>query len=96
MRMRGHAHHDDAKYVPQELLQEWEHKDPIRRYEEVLRARGLLAPEVQRQVSERVMAELEDAQAFAELSPLPDPNDVERGVYHELVCYWDQDVVRTH
>jgi TPP-dependent pyruvate/acetoin dehydrogenase alpha subunit len=95
MRMRGHAHHDDAKYVPQELLQEWEQKEPIGRYEGFLQEQGLLTPEVQRQINERVMAELEDAQVYAEQSPLPDPNDVERGVYHELECYWDQDIGKT-
>lgn len=94
MRMRGHAHHDDAKYVPPELLQDWEQKDPVRRYEGFLQERGLLTPEIQRQINERVMAELEDAQAFAERSPLPDPSDLQQGVYHEPGCYWDRDTGR--
>ncbi len=89
LRMKGHAAHDDARYVPDELLEEWEQKDPIRRYEEVLRDQGLLRPEVQRALEERVTADLEDAQAFALDSPLPDPDDLERGVYHESECYWD-------
>ena len=29
MRMRGHAEHDDASYVPKELLDKWKKKDPI-------------------------------------------------------------------
>lgn len=91
MRMLGHAAHDDARYVPSELLGEWEEKDPIFRYEQVLRDQGLLTPEVQGQIEARVMADLEDAQAFAMGSPLPDPDDLERGVYHEPGCYWDQD-----
>jgi len=95
MRMRGHAHHDDAKYVPPELLQDWEQKDPVRRYEGFLQERGLLTPEVQRQINERVMGELEEAQAYAERSPLPDPNDLEQGVYHEPECFWDRDTGRT-
>ena len=89
MRMKGHAAHDDARYVPDELLEEWVKKDPIRRYEKVLRDQGLLRPEVQRAIEERVLADLEDAQAFALDSPLPDPDDLERGVYHESECYWD-------
>jgi pyruvate dehydrogenase E1 component alpha subunit len=89
MRMEGHAAHDDAGYVPPELLQEWEKKDPIRCYEQTLRDRGLLTPVVQQQVEERVMADLEDAQAFAMESPLPDPDELEKGVYHEAGCYWD-------
>jgi len=90
MRMLGHAAHDDARYVPSELLTEWEGKDPILRYEAVLRERGLLTPEVQDEIEARVAAELEDAQAFAVDSPLPDPGDLEKGVYHETECYWDQ------
>lgn len=89
MRMKGHAAHDDARYVPDELLEEWVKKDPIRRYEKVLRDQGLLRPEVQRAIEERVTADLEDAQAFALDSPLPNPDDLERGVYHESECYWD-------
>jgi TPP-dependent pyruvate/acetoin dehydrogenase alpha subunit len=91
MRMKGHAAHDDARYVSDELLEEWEKKDPIRRYEEVLRDQGLLRPEDQRAIEERVTADLEDAQAFALESPLPDPDDLKRGVYHEPGCYWDQE-----
>ena len=32
MRMRGHAEHDDMRYVPKALLDEWESKDAIARY----------------------------------------------------------------
>ena len=92
MRMKGHAAHDDARYVSDELLEEWEKKDPIQRYAEVLRDQGLLRPEIQRAIEERVTADVEDAQAFALESPLPDPDDLERGVYHEPGCYWDQEL----
>jgi pyruvate dehydrogenase E1 component alpha subunit len=91
MRMRGHAAHDDASYMPPEVLEEWEAKDPILRYEQTLQDRNLLTPEVQQQIEGRVMADLEAAQAFALQSPLPDPQDLEKGVYHEPDCYWDQD-----
>ena len=92
MRMLGHAAHDDARYVPRELLDEWEKKDPIHRYEKVLEDQDLLTPEVREQIEARVTADLEDAQTFATQSPMPDPNDLEKGVYHELECYWDQDL----
>jgi TPP-dependent pyruvate/acetoin dehydrogenase alpha subunit len=89
MRMLGHAAHDDARYVPGELLAEWEAKDPILRYEQVLADQGLLTLEVQARIDARVAADLEDAQAFAMGSPLPDPEDLEKGVYHEPGCYWE-------
>ena len=34
MRMHGHGAHDDMRYVPKEMFEEWEARDPIRRYEE--------------------------------------------------------------
>jgi pyruvate dehydrogenase E1 component alpha subunit len=92
MRMLGHAAHDDARYVPRELLDEWEKKDPIQRYEKVLEDQNLLTPEIREQIEARVTADLKDAQTFAMQSPMPDPNDLEKGVYHEPECYWDQDL----
>ncbi len=35
-RLVGHAEHDDASYLPPELVKEWKDKDPIRRIEERL------------------------------------------------------------
>lgn len=94
MRMRGHAAHDDARYVPDELLEAWETKDPILRYEQTLQGRNLLTSEVQQQIEGRVTADLEAAQAFALQSPLPNPKDLQKGVYHEPGCYWDRDAGR--
>ncbi len=90
MRMRGHAAHDNAEYVPPELLEEWEQKDPIHRYEQALQERGILTPATQKEIDERITADVEEAQSFAEHSPLPDPADLQKGVYHEAVCYWEQ------
>jgi len=33
MRMRGHAQHDAAEYVPKEMLEAWKKRDPLDRYE---------------------------------------------------------------
>ena len=30
MRMRGHAQHDPAEYVPKEMFEYWKQRDPIR------------------------------------------------------------------
>ncbi len=81
MRMMGHAIHDGADYVPRELLAEWEAKDPIRRYEAVLLAEGVADQSGLDQIGARCLAEVEDAVAFAEASPWPDPATVEVGVY---------------
>ncbi len=36
MRMHGHGAHDDMSYVPPEMFEEWERRDPIDRYAERL------------------------------------------------------------
>jgi pyruvate dehydrogenase E1 component alpha subunit len=91
MRMRGHAAHDDARYVPEELLDDWEQKDPLLVYQKTLGDQGLLTPQIQQEVQGRVTAQLEDGQAFALDSALPDAGDLEKGVYHEPGCYWERE-----
>ncbi len=81
MRMRGHSEHDDASYVPRELLEEWRAKDPIRRVDTRLREAGILTPEEEARVTRRIAEELEAAVAWAEASPFPDGKDVAQGVY---------------
>src|SRR5256886_8336729 len=41
MRMHGHGAHDDHRYVPREMMDEWAARDPIKRYEEKLRSEGI-------------------------------------------------------
>ena len=41
-RMTGHSAHDDAGYVPPELFEFWEERDPINRFERFLTDRGLI------------------------------------------------------
>jgi pyruvate/2-oxoglutarate/acetoin dehydrogenase E1 component len=36
MRMHGHGAHDDMRYVPKELFEVWEKRDPVDRYEKKL------------------------------------------------------------
>jgi pyruvate dehydrogenase E1 component alpha subunit len=81
MRMRGHSEHDDASYVPRELLEEWRGKDPIQRFETRLREQGILEETGVAQVAKRIAEELEVAVAWADASPFPAGKDVEHGVY---------------
>lgn len=92
MRMLGHAFHDNAEYVPDELLTEWEKKDPVAQYEKALTEREVLTEERRQEIETRVRDTLEDAQTFAEESPMPDPADLKKGVYHDPDCYWDEPV----
>ncbi len=81
MRMRGHAIHDGAEYVPAELLAEWEAKDPLDRFRKRLLESGITDEAELDEIGRRAAIEVEDAIEYAEASPMPDPAEVEHGVY---------------
>ena len=81
MRMRGHAEHDDASYVPAAMLEEWRKRDPIDRFEAYLRDRKLLGDTTAKEINNRLSKEIEEAVSFAESSPFPDGKDLLKGVY---------------
>lgn len=81
MRMRGHAVHDPADYVPRELLEEWEARDPLARFTSHLRAEGILSAERDREMANRIRRELDEAVAWAEASPWPDAGTITENVY---------------
>ena len=83
MRMKGHAEHDDFKYVPRGLLEEWEAKDPISTYGARLGRWGLLTEDADRRLRAEVDRRMEAAEAEALNAPWPDPSGVGRGVYAE-------------
>jgi TPP-dependent pyruvate/acetoin dehydrogenase alpha subunit len=73
-RMKGHAEHDDAKYVPQELFEEWRKKDPILRYDLFLEAEGILTSEERERRVAKIKEEIDADADFAVSSPMPDPS----------------------
>jgi TPP-dependent pyruvate/acetoin dehydrogenase alpha subunit len=75
MRMHGHGAHDDMRYVPRELLDEWEARDPIRRYEERLHADDV---EV---IRASVKEELDRETEWALAQPMPEPSAATAGVF---------------
>jgi pyruvate dehydrogenase E1 component alpha subunit len=81
MRMRGHAEHDDASYVPPALLEEWRKRDPIDRFDAYLREQKILDDVTAKEIAERLSTEIEEAVSFAESSPFPDGKDLLEGVY---------------
>lgn len=78
-RMRGHAPHDAAEYVPRELFEEWARKDPIARFEKALG----LGEDERRAVEERVRKVVDDAVEYAENSPWPEGPEALRGVFED-------------
>jgi TPP-dependent pyruvate/acetoin dehydrogenase alpha subunit len=80
-RMRGHAEHDDAWYVPKELFSKWEKRDPIARFERYLVERGVMDEAEIDETRQRVADEMDEAQRYAEESPMPKPEQATGGVY---------------
>jgi TPP-dependent pyruvate/acetoin dehydrogenase alpha subunit len=72
-RMGGHAEHDDAGYVPKELLEAWKERDPIALYERRLLADSVVTAEELRTIAAGIEARLDEDQKWAEDSPLPAP-----------------------
>jgi pyruvate dehydrogenase E1 component alpha subunit len=79
MRMHGHAAHDDMKYVPKELVEEWRARDPIDRQSERLRALGVDVEELRAEVAAEISAAAEEALA----DPMPDPATATDGIFCE-------------
>ena len=81
MRMHGHGAHDDMSYVPRELLEEWEARDPIAAYSARLVAEhGFTVDELER-MRDEVRAEVDEGARRALESPLPDPDTALEGVF---------------
>ena len=73
MRMRGHAIHDDAKYVPREMFAEWEKRDPIAGFAARLRTANLLDDAMAKRIDAEVKAEVEEQTQDALAQPPADP-----------------------
>jgi len=80
-RMTGHSAHDAAHYVPPELFEEWGKLDPIARLESRMVAEGWAEREEIDAIQTAIRQEVDDAVAFAEASPYPDPATLTDGVY---------------
>jgi TPP-dependent pyruvate/acetoin dehydrogenase alpha subunit len=79
MRMHGHAAHDDMKYVPKQLVEEWLKRDPIERQEARLRELGVDVDGLRATVAEEISAGVQEALE----APMPDPATVTEGIFCE-------------
>ena len=90
MRMKGHAIHDAAHYVPAKLFEYWHARDPIARFENFLvKTKGWLTGEENHKLIAKVERDLEAERDAAVASPMPDPeNDkTHQGVYCDASCH---------
>jgi hypothetical protein len=87
MRMKGHAQHDPAEYVPKEMFDYWKARDPITLYEKYLTEHKIWDAKTKSEIDARIERELDVEQKFAEESPLPPPELAAQGVYCEGGCH---------
>jgi pyruvate dehydrogenase E1 component alpha subunit len=80
MRMDGHAIHDDASYVPADLLARWRERDPIVLVEAARRERGWSDADGEALRAE-LDVEIKTAVEVARAEEPPDAADLEHGVY---------------
>jgi TPP-dependent pyruvate/acetoin dehydrogenase alpha subunit len=83
MRMRGHAQHDAAEYVPKEMLEAWKKRDPLDQYEKFLNENRLWDAKTKKEIDARIAREIQADVEFAENSPFPPPELAGQGVYCE-------------
>ena len=80
-RMTGHSAHDAAQYVPPGMFEEWGKLDPIVRLENKMMENGWADRGELDAVRAAILREVDDAVAWAEKSPFPDPASLTEGVY---------------
>ncbi len=72
-RRRGHEEASGTKYVPQELMEEWEAKDPIENFRSYLFSKKILSAEIDdkyvAEIKADIDASLESAYAESEITP---------------------------
>jgi TPP-dependent pyruvate/acetoin dehydrogenase alpha subunit len=80
-RWHGHSEHDKAFYRTEEELAMWKSRDPIPTFTTYLKTMKVLSDEKLAEVEERVKGIIDDAVAFAESSPDPDPQEAVTDLY---------------
>jgi TPP-dependent pyruvate/acetoin dehydrogenase alpha subunit len=81
MRMHGHAEHDPADYVPQEMYDEWSKKDPVELFENVLIEAGFATEDDIAGMREDARRQAIEARKKALSDPMPVPDREEERVY---------------
>ncbi|SDR78870.1 dehydrogenase E1 component subunit alpha/beta [Gramella sp. MAR_2010_147] len=90
-RMRGHEEASGTRYVPQELMDEWQLKDPVQNFEEYLLKENILNDDTKEKFRSDILSEIDEnlQLAFSEDQIVTDSikelNDVfENSVYQEF------------
>jgi pyruvate dehydrogenase E1 component alpha subunit/2-oxoisovalerate dehydrogenase E1 component alpha subunit len=87
MRMKGHAIHDAAAYVPKEMHEFWRKRDCIDRFQKYLIEKKWLTAAEDKEMIAGVDKEIDAERAVAEASPMPEGHTAAEGVFCENGCH---------
>jgi pyruvate dehydrogenase E1 component alpha subunit/2-oxoisovalerate dehydrogenase E1 component alpha subunit len=84
-RMQGHSSSDDpTRYRSAAEVEAWKRRDPLARFENYLRERGVLTDAVVAAIDEKLKAAIEDGVQHAETTPAPPTASLVEEVYAEV------------
>jgi pyruvate dehydrogenase E1 component alpha subunit/2-oxoisovalerate dehydrogenase E1 component alpha subunit len=85
-RRKGHAEHDDQRYVPAGEVEWWEkHNDPIDRCERFLIENEVATKEKLEEITADVLRQIDEDCAWAESSPMPEPEHAAYDVFDNSI-----------
>jgi TPP-dependent pyruvate/acetoin dehydrogenase alpha subunit len=84
-RRKGHAEHDDQRYLPEGELKMWEKRDPLERYERHLLSNNIATRERLDEINADITREVDEDVAWAESSPMPEPEKAAYNVFDNSV-----------
>jgi pyruvate dehydrogenase E1 component alpha subunit len=80
-RFRGHSMADPEEYRTKEQVETWRRRDPITTFGERLTAEGVLTAQEREALDQRAQERVDEAVAFADASPFPEPTSLYDDVY---------------
>jgi len=85
-RRKGHAEHDDQRYVAEGEIEWWEkNNDPVDRYENFLIERNIATREKLDEITADVQREIDEDVEWAESSPMPDAEQAAHRVFDNSI-----------
>ncbi|MGA9996562.1 MAG: thiamine pyrophosphate-dependent dehydrogenase E1 component subunit alpha [Pyrinomonadaceae bacterium] len=85
-RRKGHAEHDDQRYVPADEIEWWEkNNDPVDRYETYLIERKIATREKLDEIVADVQREIDEDVEWAESSPMPEAEQAAHNVFDNSI-----------
>ena len=84
-RRKGHAEHDDQRYIPEGEIEYWEKRDPLERFQRHLVSKGVATQGALDEVVADVRREIEEDSAWAESSPMPEAEKAAYNVFDNSV-----------